>query len=573
MKSVSISCYLDPKGQLLAAVVSGHGRNEIRVLSIEKLEQLESKIEFQAEEKVQCVRWIPRGSTKSVGKNGSKKRKQGGKEVKEGSSEYSYLSILLTTGEILVYSPLTKEITNKMSNESPLSCICYGGSESTIIGFDPANSTLKKYNLFDSRPLDTSSIKLEKDISFIELINDRELVLASSNIHLYNEEEGQTVFTIPAPKAHQSPISQLVKSVKNDRLIAASRSNDLTINIASLDTGKLTTTLRCQGRVMSLAVTQSNGVELLLAVTDRGCVEIFKDAFDQKSRKQIRCDAVLKSSTFGFTDIVVEATGYRAVYFDNFKIKVKLLEISDLGELEGEVEVDLADTEGDANGANGANGASVNGADTNGAATTTTTTSHIDSTDSDNSLLDSMPEIEDFQQLYEQIVNHLDNHEVLEPLLVKNCGISRSTTYLFSNSEALKLVKIIVLLLSEQSKYSADLGKWLRWLLLCKGSLLVKDSECVELLKLLKSTLTENIKLLPNLISLQGRLSLLQSQLKLREEMIHKEQIEEQNEEKIEAEADAEQDAIDGSVVLHGENDELEDVKVDINDEEVEDDD
>ncbi|GMG22896.1 unnamed protein product [Ambrosiozyma monospora] len=37
---------------------------------------------------------------------------------------------------------------------------------------------------------------------------------------------------------------------------------------------------------------------------------------------------------------------------------------------------------------------------------------------------------------------------------------------------------------------------------------------------MLQSTLNQNIKLLPDILSLQGRLALLQSQLKLRKEMI-----------------------------------------------------
>ncbi|VEU22320.1 DEKNAAC103327 [Brettanomyces naardenensis] len=566
MKGVTISSFADPDGKLLASIVSGHGRNEIHIIPLaEDVKQLQSKIEFEAEEKIRCVRWIAK-EPQTVEKPKGRKRKAHG-EVSNGDmpTDYCYLAILLKTGEILVYSPLSKEYTTKMSNESPLSCICYGGSTSTIMGFDPANSILKKYNLFDSRPLGSSTIKLENDIDFIETINDRELILASSNLHFYNEEGGVLMFTIPAPKSHQNQVRQLVRSKKNDKVVAVSRQNDSTINMISLEgEGKITATLRCSGSVKSLALTECSGMEILLAVTDKGKVEIFRDPFNQVSKKQIKSNASLDSgSNFGFNCLVVQHGGeYRAVYFDNFQIRVQSIDLGDLTKVEGTI---LVTFEGDEDTDRKVSKGAVKAASKKVVSDSSKEVATIEPPvptqpepvesledpleDKDVELLNTLPEIEDSHELYTQVVSHIEDQTVLGLLLVKNAALSRQTVYLLSDEEAAALFKSTSLLLCSQQKSSGDLGQWLKWLLLCKGSLLAKDSECVGLLKLLRSTLAGNLKLLPSLLSLQGRLSLLESQLKLREEMMH---IEAEKEEK-QQEKDA-NESVDGEL-MDGEND------------------
>ncbi|GME97166.1 unnamed protein product [Ambrosiozyma monospora] len=130
---------------------------------------------------------------------------------------------------------------------------------------------------------------------------------------------------------------------------------------------------------------------------------------------------------------------------------------------------------------------------------------------------------EDAQEVYLLIQTNLDNSSELIQILKQNTELSKQTIYLLSQSESLSLFKTVAISISadnSSSNASLTLGPWLKSILLAKGSLLATDQESVELLKMLQSTLNQNIKLLPDILSLQGRLALLQSQLKLRKEMI-----------------------------------------------------
>ncbi|KAH3673579.1 hypothetical protein OGATHE_002149, partial [Ogataea polymorpha] len=85
-------------------------------------------------------------------------------------------------------------------------------------------------------------------------------------------------------------------------------------------------------------------------------------------------------------------------------------------------------------------------------------------------------------------------------------------------------------------------------LLISKGGLISKDPESVALLKLLQAMLNENSRILPNLLALQGRLALLQSQLKLRNDIMSKKDTGAQNDVSF----------AESSVFLDGENDDYE---------------
>lgn len=509
MKGLTINSVADPHGLLLAVSINTHGRNEIQILALKDgVKQLESKIEFQADEEVAEILWI---SQDKVTSNGRKRKNKGTDQVTE-TSEYFYLTILLATGEILVYSPLTKEFTNKISNESPLSCICYGGASSTIYGFDPANSILKRYSLFDSRPLESTTIKLESGVKFMTAISKTELIIASSSVHLYDTKKHEAVVTATAQKGH---VKQVKHIVRNGRVLAVSRDLDNTINVISLESGTTIGTLKCEDNIRSVHLFDDH----LLAVTESGKVEVFVDPFEKTGRRQVTHSAVLEDADdgYGFTDLVIDRGTLTAVYFDSFQVKLKPLDEVDLS-TQGIIKVELGVVEIDE---------------------AETSEQKVEEDEEDEEVLD-LPEVEDPQTLHNEIIQRIDDKTILA-LLSNNVELARKTVYLASKEETIQLVKVITLAIAEQSDYSSGLSAWLNWLLLCKGSVIIQDQDCIELLRLVRSTLAENIKLLPNLLSLQGRLLLLQSQLHLRQEM--------QNSQSYEVSAGP-----DNSIVIDGEN-------------------
>lgn len=538
MKGVTIQSYVDPSSWLIATLIQGHGRNEFQLLALrDEYKPLESKITFQSDEQVLCGRWIQQDKKKV-----SKKRSSSDEEKKQ--LDFYYLAILLATGEILVYSPETKEFVSKMSNESPLSCICYGGISSTILGYDPKDSTVKRYNMFDSRPLETYQIKeLGKNINFMQTLNDGEIGFASDDFCVYNDTDRQYMYAVEAPKNHHRQIIQVIGSKKHPQVFAASRFNDQTISMISVSDGRIADVLRCKGHVISITISESGPKdEILIAVTDKGRAELFKNPFDQHSRKQIQCDMAIDVGKDSELNCVVKAgSSYQAIYFDGYKIKVEKLPTfrfrkgavipAELGtEFEEKREtqkqdipvIDLDDDDDGKAEEEKTEETKPEKAEPEKAEPAKEEKKEPETQETEQDSMGDFgeeiePETSSPHALYEKVVANIDNRDELKTLITQDPILTKQMTYLLSETEANQLFKQLAVLLCEGSGDSQLTG-YIRWILILRGSYIIRDVDSLELLKLLKSTTTQNAHLLPHLLGLQGRLSLLNSQLKMRSE-------------------------------------------------------
>lgn len=127
-----------------------------------------------------------------------------------------------------------------------------------------------------------------------------------------------------------------------------------------------------------------------------------------------------------------------------------------------------------------------------------------------------------------------------------------------SDAAVVNLFAIISDEVSSKASRTPVLALWLKWLLLAHGGTLVGAGESVERLKSLQQGLNTGLKLLPKLLALQGRLSMLKQQQHLRDAVEEDEDIENNDE----AEAVEDSMIVDHSVqeesiiFANGENDE-----------------
>ncbi|KAG7877154.1 hypothetical protein KL905_002756 [Ogataea polymorpha] len=491
-----VECVADQRARFLACVLSGPGRSEVRILSFES-EEFKSSIELGSDEKIERVKWLQNKDT-------------------------SYLGVLLSTNEILIYSPLSKEVVNKISTVSALIDFTDGPGQD-VWGYDRKNMSLRKFGLFENRVVDSRPWTTDKQCQYLQYLHSK-LAIASSALYVFDPYEIGDVeeeVKIAAPKAHQSHITSVIICEEEPDLLALAREDDPLVQIVSLSSSKVLSSLKCLSPVKSLALLQDF---TLAAVTEDGVIEIFHQVFGKKSRKQLASNLHLKPNTaVKFVNLVSRKDHFVVSWFDGYDVRTTAFEIENLSQ-EGEIIVDVGHEDD-------------SGSDEE---------YDVEKNESDEEDLVEFFR-EDVTELYSLILESLTNTDQLATILSQNQDNAKSIMFLLKDQETTDLFKQLTLKIADDSQNSQGLGTWLRWLLISKGNLISKDADSVGLLKLLQSSLTENIRLLPSLLTLQGRLALLQSQLKLRNDMMSKGN-----------EAHNEVSFVENSVFLDGENDDLE---------------
>ncbi|ODV87367.1 hypothetical protein CANARDRAFT_5906 [[Candida] arabinofermentans NRRL YB-2248] len=546
MKNTVINSYVDFSDLLIASVVSGPGRNEIQIIPLKpSISELKSNIEFESDEKVQEVKWISFDEPKNTGTPKKTKRKANDDNSfkNEENLKFDYLAILLTTGEMLIYSPLMKDFSNKISNDSPLSCIC-NGPKSTIIAYDSENSSLKTFNVFENRLQSSKPWKLDRDVKYMEYsASTNKLLVCSSTLYILNAENLEDESKVVSPKAHQSLINSLILSPQQPELLAVSRDSSSIIHIISTASAKITATLKTNSNIKTLIllpVSKSRDFESLAAITETGSIEIFVEPFSKKGRKQIVSNSQLITDVdnIAFVNIVNQDEYFKGIYYEDYNFDYTDFELDDLKNLQGQLTISLGREEAESD-------------------------ADPQSDDDAEVEMDESSELEDEEfareepsEVHTLISENLTQQSTLISIVSQNVEHSKRTTYLLSDSEAITLFKKISIHISDEPQQSANLAPWFKYLLLSKGNLISKDVDCIGVLKLVQSTLIENVKLLPNLLSLQGRLSLLQAQLKLRNEIMSQKHDTETLQNGSVASFPSK--SVETSLVLDGENDDFE---------------
>ncbi|KAG7724146.1 hypothetical protein KL948_005357 [Ogataea haglerorum] len=491
-----VECVADQRGRFLACVLSWPGRSEVRILSFE-IEELKSSIELGPDEKIERVKWLQNKDT-------------------------SYLGVLLSTNEILIYSPLSKEVVNKIFTVSPLIDFTDGPGQD-VWGYDRKNMTLRKFGLFENRMVDSRPWTTDKQCQYLQYLHSK-LAIASSALYVfdpYKIGDAEEEVKIAAPKAHQSQITSILICEKDPDLLALAREDEPLIQIVSLSSSKVLSSLRCSSAVKSLVLLQDLSIA---AVTEDGAIEIFAEVFGKKSRKQLVSNLQLKPNTaVKFVSLVSRKDHIVGLWFDGYDVSTTTFEIEDLSQ-EGEIIIDVGHE-------------SDSGSDEE---------NNVEEDESDEEDSEEFLR-EDINGLYSLILENITNMDRLATILSQNQDNAKSIMFLLKDQETIDLFKQLTLKITDDTQNSQELGTWLRWLLISKGNLISQDADSVGLLKLLQSSLAENIRLLPSLLTLQGRLSLLQSQLKLRNDMMNRF-----------TETRNEVSFVESSVFLDGENDDLE---------------
>ncbi|OWB61366.1 hypothetical protein B5S29_g2255 [[Candida] boidinii] len=629
MKNTVVSGFSDPAGLFFATVVSAPGRKtRIQVIPVDdSVTQLQSELEFESDEDIVCVRWIPlptkavlqngNGSSKnnnnnnnnsSPSKKSSKRKHSSDNTTNNGSIEdnksFSYLAILLSSGEILLYSPLNKEVINKISTESTsVKSICKSAdiTSSTIWGIDSEELILKKLNCFDNRLQDNQTIPIiDKSIEFLtSIISEEEskLCFASSNLYIVSENfkdlnnKEEDIITIKPPKNHQNIITGLIQSNREKDLIAVIRKDDQFINIMSIAESSVIGQLKAKNTISSINLININDTECISCITENGDIEIFTKIFEKVNRsKRPTLSSIIFSTDAehtGFINIFQKSTNNNNNNNNNNNSDYKNNNTNDneqksnnnlLGVWFDDFNVNFTDLEIEKN----KKGSVVIATDSKEDGQDLVENEfYISESEDEGESDDDELEKEEPTEVYNLLKEYLsienkenkENNKRLYNIVNQNSDKAKQVIYYLSNNESIELFKNLSFLIAESPQNnSSGVGEWVKYILLSRGQIISTDEDCIGILKLLQSSLVENIKLLPNLLSLQGRLVLLQSQLQLRNNLMNGKTGDDDEDE------DEDDNTGEPSLLLDGENDdgdelEFEDAKGEGEDDDDEDED
>lgn len=152
-----------------------------------------------------------------------------------------------------------------------------------------------------------------------------------------------------------------------------------------------------------------------------------------------------------------------------------------------------------------------------------------------------------------------NDHSLFEECLTnrKEEAIKYSIQRLDS-SLAVKLLERLADKIARSPSQASQLNIWLKWVMIAHGGYLVSIPNLLKTLSSLHSTLADRVAALPRLLSLQGRLEMLNSQMELRKDIYANSQVASYEDDEDEDEAAVEY-IEDGAFIVDGEDNEEDD--------------
>lgn len=499
-------------GKLLATLVQRPGRNEIMVTPVAPKDSLfANKIELNSGENVLNFQWLL-----------------------EDNNEY--LCIMLDSGVILVYSPLTKDYINKISNDdSPLSCftVSNGSADNTVIAYDSKFNQLKLYKFHQSQIINTVSLQDVNDVKFIQHTDLGLLLASDSMMWLLNDKFDKIQWSFQLPSDTPSKVLQ-----RGEELIFIDQSNRFyTVDVTTADSKAVTfKTFIANDSIMDLEKITD---DLLYVITSNGSIEIF-NLLSEKLDSMVKLSIQGGEQVGKFTKLLplnkdlAQLSIFKGVWYDSFNVNLIDFEFDDLLKLEGTVPIQVQD-EDDAeqqqhHGLFNNEGADEDEEEDDG------------EEDGINQIaLDPRHQCDSLDSLIELLkpftvtkmtttVSEDDNSNKVNDLtsiLAQNDQYIKPYTHLLSKSQSLNFFPNLSQCFSQfigygsifQLEIKEKLRAWFQCSLLLKGEILVNDQDCVEWLKLIQSNFNNDSKILHHLLKLNGKLDLLKNQLTLRNSM------------------------------------------------------
>lgn len=511
----------DSSASFYAINTSKLGKNEIHIYPLQHESSkitapnsLSSSFELDSQDELVTFDWIQQKDLANGKK--TKRRHSLNGSARESSSSLSYLAVSFKSGSILIYSPFKKEIINEFKTDHKISALA-----SSANSFWVASSTeVYEYELNDSKPKNQITLPMSlKEITFLKhvIIDDDEYLLAGGNkLVVYNITKDELIIEYPAPKGKKSITINSIAYIDDHVLI--SRNGESSIHIYSLKNKSTRRTLAASAEIKSLITIDGTDIGVL---TKDGAIEVFRKVLDESttspafSIKSSNTDIGFAAASFSREQLVLS-------WFDfepNFEA-VKLFKVST------DLEINTKQT--------------------------------LKTNKQDNRVAEQIIADIEFDETLE--VRDIDLATLIETtlkqpselltILISNPDVNKirfaSSELSFEN--AVELFKILKERVEINASESPVFNNWIKWLLMTHTSAINSSAN----LKSLKGAYSRSLKQLPNLLSLQGRLEMLQSQLQLRNQIVSNEIVESSTKDPIEQ-------AEESIVYVNGENDEAED--------------
>ncbi|CDK25754.1 unnamed protein product [Kuraishia capsulata CBS 1993] len=527
MSESKVRSGIHPAGYFGCVSKSRGGRNEVIISPLVPFFQdLKHTIELEEEEIISELFWIVNSNAQAQNSGKRNKRKHatdaGSTDQGLHTETAGHLAIILENGEVLFYDPVQKRVTSRtITSASRLL-----GSDSpngSLFAFDSTSSHVLKISPNDTKVLKEYKIHKQQHVTSIHSLPNEIIIGTTSAVFVLTSEDDAATKLFQNKKSH--PIAAAAASSKEAGLVALAREGELEIEIVSLIKKGIVGTLKTTRSTHKLKAFTSGQEEFLIAVTDDG-ISIFSDPFKSFGNTPT---TTFKSSSeeVSFFDAVFRDSSMTGFWIDNDHFHAEPLQWSRSGA--GEVEVSINFSNG-----NGHNG-------------------QKEIIDDDESSDEDEEDEEDHEYASEEssevvtmIKDNIHDHDRIAAICSQNFGHARQVVQRLDQDTCLKIFPILSLRIADQPQSSMLLNTWLQTIIILHGNSISKDADLVGLLKLLKSSLSESVKLLPNMLALQGRLILLESQLALRSELSNGEALD----------GEPVQPAQNGTVVYDGENDE-----------------
>ncbi|CUM65118.1 uncharacterized protein PRCAT00002745001 [Priceomyces carsonii] len=488
--------YLDNSGSFFANVLSKNGRNEVQVYPINKKQDLDSLI---IEEQVVKIELTPEdGITSSCWADLSnkqlRKRRRSDQSVTEKSDHTPTLIAATTNKELLIITPTNGKVIDRIPISRTLVFITSSLKNGVIWGIDDESKIVEifvnegKVKAKDFIPQE--SYKFLAPISNESMPNSKNqylLLVSDYEVYLYDTSKSSKKSVVPILESTSkfkvldvNPNSSIVYLATEDELLAYDVSKSVVVKKLPISNVHKISFIS-ENTVIAL---NEDGIQI---INDDLLSSTIKTNFHD-SEDKIRFFDAFKSSDDFLTGIWYD------VNEPNFT------RISWSPSTRGVIKVPIDYKEKVTNASN---------------------------VRTDTLSIEEPTKIENIEsrELFSRLEDLLTQEPIGKPGIIELCSTNDEEVNI---KEVVKLLVGLEQLIKELFGIISDevasdpsknkvLALWLKWILLIHGGFLARLPDGDETLRKLRGGLHEGLKLMPRLLSLQGRLQLLKSQAELRD--------------------------------------------------------
>lgn len=506
---------LDPTNTYYANIILKSGRNELQFYQVDGsfLEKSRtttiSRIELQSDEKICSFCWVvPNLSQENSTRRRSKRKAASDGPVSPSLDSTPNLVVSLENSDILFISPSRGTITQRFTYSNPLFGIVSGSDDGSIWGI--ANSTfVVQISIFNGEETRRYTLPNKQKVRSILPIEDaqssaQKVAIGSKGLQVVEFGRSKKAKVIDFPQKNiNKEFHSIIRSSSDPNIVAAIAEDSDVILIYDLNNPEVLTLLQASSSNIESAHFMKNSSSgdgyTLVACNITTDFFLFKLSGDQAIvSPTLKVKANAGSSlnvNIAFSDIIEKEDEFIGVWYDKFEPKFTNFVLEGNSK---EVNVDI-------------NYEKKN--------------NEIVEQKRNGIAVPQSIQIKNIsvKELYEKLNSSLNSEDDQETLNICHSNDNeeniKDTVKMFSKVDdqcLLKLFDIISFHVSNNPSKNSSLAVWLKWILLIHGRFIAEFPNQNENLRRLSEGLSDGMKLMPRLLTLKGRLQLLQTQISIR---------------------------------------------------------